>query len=92
VIAEGVFGRRLVHGGAEWRRWSQPAGKPLRVAPALFVDIARAAAGLESSDRRWHSDAGAGLRIALPGAGVVRIDLARGLRDGSMALSAGWTR
>jgi Peptidase_C39 like family len=92
IIDRGVFGRRLAHGGAEWRRWLQPARKPLRIAPALFVDTARASAGLESSNRRWHTDAGAGLRIALPGAGAVRIDLARGLRDGSMALSAGWTR
>jgi hypothetical protein len=92
IIGDGVFGRRLAHGGAEWRRWLQLTGKPLRIAPAVFVDTARASAGLESSDRRWHSDAGAGLRLALPGAGVVRIDLARGLRDGSMAVSAGWTK
>jgi hypothetical protein len=92
IIGDGVFGRRLAHGGAEWRRWLQLTGKPLRIAPAVFVDTARASAGLESSDRRWHSDAGAGLRLALPGAGVLRIDLARGLRDGSMAVSAGWTK
>ncbi len=89
IIDDGVFGRRLAHGGAEWNRWL-PARKLLRIAPALFVDTARASAGLESSDRRWHVDVGAGLRIALPGAGAARIDLARGLRDGSMALSVGW--
>ncbi len=92
IIADGVFGRRLAHAGAEWRRWLQPGRKPLRIAPALFVDAARASAGLESSDRRWHSDLGAGLRIALPGAGVVRVDVARGLRDGATALSVGWMR
>jgi hypothetical protein len=92
IIGDGVFGRRLAHSGAEWRRWLQLRGKPLRIAPAVFVDTARAGAGLESSDRRWHSDAGAGVRVALPGAGVIRIDLARGLRDGSIALSAGWTK
>jgi hypothetical protein len=91
VIDRGVFGRRLAHGGVEWRRWLQPGGKPVRLAPALFVDLARASAGLASSDRRWHSDVGAGLRIAVPGAGVVRIDLARGLRDGATALSVGWS-
>jgi hypothetical protein len=90
VIGHGVFGRRLAHGGVEWRRWVQPAGKPLRVAPAVFLDTARAGGGLELSDRRWHSDVGAGLRIAVPGAGVLRIDLARGLRDGSMAVSLGF--
>ena len=92
IISRGVFGRRLMHGGAEWRRWVQPVGKPLRIAPAVFVDTARASAGLELSDRRWQSDAGVGVRIALPGAGVVRIDLARGLRDGATALSIGWAR
>ncbi len=92
VIDDGVFGRRLAHGGVEWRRWLQPGRKPLRIAPALFVDAARAFAGVESSDRRWHSDLGAGLRMALPGAGVVRIDVARGLRDGATALSVGWVK
>jgi hypothetical protein len=92
TIRDGVFGRALTHGGLEWRRWMQPARRPIRIAPALFVDAARAVHGLESSDERWHSDVGAGIRIAVPGAGVVRIDLARGLRDGAMALSAGWAR
>jgi outer membrane translocation and assembly module TamA len=92
IIDDGVFGRRLAHGGGEWRRWVQPAGKPLRIAPALFVDMARASAGLESSDYLWQTDVGVGVRVAVPGAAVVRIDVARGLRDGSMALSIGWTR
>jgi hypothetical protein len=39
----------------------------------------------------WHADAGAGLRVALPGnGGTARIDVARGLRDRRVVLSAGW--
>jgi hypothetical protein len=92
VIRDGVLGRRLAHGGAEWRHWLQPRRRPLRIAPALFVDLARASRGLASFDRRGHADAGAGIRVVMPGAGVLRLDVARGLRDGSMALSAGWTK
>jgi hypothetical protein len=92
VIRDGVFGRRLAYAGLEWRRWVQPARKPFRIAPALFLDTARASRGLASFDRRWQSDVGAGLRLALPGSGVVRLDFAYGLRDGSTAVSAGWGR
>jgi hypothetical protein len=90
IIRDGVFGRRLAHGGAEWRRWMDT--RPVRLAPAVFLDLARAGGLLPDGDARAHLDAGAGVRIALPGAGVVRIDVARGLRDGSTALSVGWTR
>jgi hypothetical protein len=92
VITGGVFGRRLVFGGAEWRRWLRPSRWPLRVAPAAFVDIARASNGLPSSDLRAQVDAGVGARLALPGSGTLRIDLAKGLRDGNTALTIGWTR
>ncbi|MEP6916031.1 MAG: tetratricopeptide repeat protein, partial [Acidobacteriota bacterium] len=91
VIAKGLFAPRLTHGGVEWRRWLSQA-RPVRIAPALFLDVAGTSAGLVRSDRRWQSDLGAGLRIGMPGSGVVRIDLARGLRDGATALSIGWTR
>jgi hypothetical protein len=92
TITNGVFGRRLMHTGTEWRRWMEAHGKPVRIAPAVFIDAARAAGVLEGADRRAHVDAGAGLRIALPGAGVVRIDYALGLRDNRSALSIGWTK
>ena len=91
-VIHGVFGSELTHGGMEWRRWTQLAKKPLRVAPAIFLDIAHSARGLEDADTRWHSDVGGGLRIAVPGSGVLRIDVARGLRDGRSAFSVGWGR
>jgi hypothetical protein len=92
VISHAVFGRRLLHGGGEWRRWTRPRRLRLRVAPAVFVDAARGFGGLPAGDTRTHTDVGAGLRIALPGAGVIRVDAARGLRDGQTALSVGWTK
>jgi outer membrane translocation and assembly module TamA len=58
----------------------------------VFVDVARASRGLTTTDERIHTDVGAGLRIALPGAGLIRIDLARGLRDGRTALSVAIVR
>ena len=92
IIQSGTFGRRLTHGGAEWRRWMQVPRKPIRVAPAIFVDRARAYRGLGGTPQPWQSDVGAGLRLAVPGSGVFRIDFAHGLRDGRDALSVGWGR
>jgi peptidase C39-like protein len=92
IIRGGVFGRRLVYGGTEWRRWIRPARSVVSVAPAVFVDLARATRGLASTDQRGHVDAGIGLRIALPGMGVLRLDLAHGLRDGATAFSVGFER
>jgi hypothetical protein len=91
-IVRGVFGPQLTHAGTEWRRWIQPAKKPLRIAPAVFIDLARSTGGMASRDDRWQSDIGAGLRVAVPGSGALRVDVARALRDGSSAVSIGWTR
>ncbi|HEY0875939.1 MAG TPA: C39 family peptidase [Vicinamibacterales bacterium] len=86
-----VFGRQLLHGTAEVRRWTPPVRGILRLAPAVFVDVAAADERLRPG-RAWHADAGAGLRIAIPGSRVLRVDLAKGLRDGSLALSIAWEK
>jgi hypothetical protein len=91
VVTGPVFGRRLVHGTIEYAH-------PLLATPigaiqlGLFADTARAWRRSPNDDRRsWHADVGAGLRIALPGdGGTTRVDVARGLRDGRVVLSAGW--
>jgi hypothetical protein len=92
VIRDGVFGRVVASGGAEWRRWRTPVLRALRIAPAAFVDVARAYDAPAFADARAHVDAGLGVRVAIAGAGVIRADVARGLRDGQMAVSVGWSR
>jgi predicted double-glycine peptidase len=91
VIAGDVFGRRVYHAGSEWRRWFKPGLRIVPIAPAVFVDVARAEKRLRPG-AAWHADAGAGLRVAVPGSGVVRIDVAKGLRDGETVFSIGWTK
>ena len=92
TVRDGALGRRLIHSGVESRLWLQPAGKPIRVAPAIFLDAARSSRGLEPVNQPWQFDAGAGIRLAVPGSGVLRIDVAHGLRDGRNALSIGWAK
>jgi hypothetical protein len=90
IVTGGVFGRRLAFATVEAQRWRQLRRAPVRVAPAIFADLARAWHGFDGSRTPLQIDAGLGLRLALPGAGTMRIDLARGLTDGHTALSAGW--
>jgi tetratricopeptide (TPR) repeat protein len=104
VVHGEVFGRTLAHATAEYhqRLVATPAGA---VAVAVFADSARAwrVNGSTSGTTEvvpsigptvrspWHTDVGAGLRLALPGSGgTARIDVARGLQDGRLVLSAGW--
>jgi hypothetical protein len=96
VVEGEVFGRELAHGGLECERWL-PVGRPARIAAAAFADLARSARGARATAGAdaapWQLDVGAGVRIALPGQNsVLRIDAARGLVDGSFALSMGWQR
>jgi hypothetical protein len=92
VIRDAVFGRHVINGGLEWRRWMQPARKPVRLGPAVFMDVGRGFRGLDSSSEQWQSDVGAGFRLAIPGSGALRVDIAHGLCDGRNALSMGWTK
>jgi outer membrane translocation and assembly module TamA len=92
IIGDAVLGRHLVSGGVEARRWRQLSRKPVRFAPALFLDVARAYHAFDPQNERWHADIGTGVRIAIPGSGVLRIDVAHGLDDGRTAFSMGWGR
>lgn len=90
VVTGDVFGRRLLHSTVEYRH-------PVRTTPlatialAAFSDTAQAWRTWRG-DRAWHSDAGLGLRLVLPAdSGTLRLDVARGLRDGRHVLSAGWS-
>lgn len=87
VVTGPVFGRRLAHLTVERRQWAWRAG-PLRCGWALFVDAAGAAQGARDVDGAWQVDAGAGLRVGLPGlGGCWRLDVAHGLVDGETAVS-----
>lgn len=87
-----IFGRRLWYGTAEWTR---PLAR-LSLASidvALFTDAARAHQLLDSRASDYQIDAGAGLRLRLPGNGpTFRLDVARGLRDGRWAVTGGIVR
>jgi hypothetical protein len=90
VIGGSLFGRRLAHGGVELQPASRMAG-PVRVGVAVFGDVARAWHGSGMTDARTQIDVGLGLRLRIAGhTPVLRIDVARGLRDGRTAVSAGW--
>ncbi|MGD9906465.1 MAG: C39 family peptidase [Vicinamibacterales bacterium] len=88
VVTGAVFGRQLVAATAEHERPLVAIGGA-RFGVAVFADAAHAARR-SATAAAWHLDAGAGVRLAIPGAGVVRVDLARGLRDRRHAVSAGW--
>jgi hypothetical protein len=80
------IGRQIVFASGETQRWwAGTAG--VRFGAAAFVDVARV--DERASPRaRTDVDVGVGARLAVPGiSGVVRIDVAKGLRDGATALS-----
>jgi predicted double-glycine peptidase len=83
------LGRALLQASIEGRRWWNAVG-PVRAAAAAFTDVHRTA-------RRWNGaplfdvDAGIGVRFDVAGTpGVVRVDVAKGLRDGATAISVGY--
>jgi hypothetical protein len=85
-----VFGRTLVNATAEMQRGLARPMVP-RMAIAVFVDAARASRRAVSGGEAVQVDAGTGLRVKIPGsAGLLRVDVAHGLRDGANALSVGW--
>lgn len=92
VVRGPVFGRDLAFSTSEYRH-------PLRRTPvgvlsvAGFVDAAQAWHGLSSrANSPFEVDAGAGLRLStFNEAGEARLDIAQGLRDGGLVVSAGWT-
>jgi hypothetical protein len=91
VVNGPAFGRRLAHATVEYQH-------PLLVTPAgsirlaAFADTAKPWRQAGIVDRGpWHADVGLGLRLRLPAeTGTLRVDVARGLKDGRTVLSAGW--
>jgi len=90
VVAGPAFGRTLAYGSVEAERWID-RGRLVRFGWAAFADAARAWRG--TADGAAQVDVGVGLRIRVPGtAGAVRLDVARGVRDGARAISVAWQR
>jgi hypothetical protein len=89
LVTGQVLGPGLVHGGLEARMpLSRRAG--LTIELAAFADAARPW-GVGWWQHRAQLDVGVGGRFGLPGGReAVRVDLARGARDGGWVLSAGW--
>ena len=83
------LGRSLAQGSSEVQYW-RPVRGVVQAGVALFGDLAR------TSDRfaeapRTDVDLGFGARLAVAGLpGVVRVDVARGLRDAAHALSVAY--
>lgn len=90
VVTGEAFGRRLAHASIEYRH---PLWRPAlaRLGLAVFADAARAWHRLDGRSSSLHVDAGVGVRLALPGkGGAMRLDVARGMRDQQVVVSAGW--
>lgn len=92
IVSGPMFGRQVMYANIEGQRWlARPALLP--VAVAIFADVAKAGHRLPSASKKaLQIDAGMGLRVRLPGRdGTLRMDYARGLRDGTHAVTVGWT-
>ncbi len=90
VVAGPAFGRRLGHAGIELDR-ALPAGDPLSTRAGVFVDLARPWETGQVGAPRFQADVGIGLEAGAPGVdGRLRLEYARGLRDGADALTLRW--
>ena len=89
---EGVIARRLAFGSVEVQKWRTVGKWPVKFAPAAFLDGARGFDSFGGVSSPFEVDAGAGVRVSLLGLGVLRVDVAHGLRDGSNAVSVGFVR
>jgi hypothetical protein len=90
LTSASAFGRTLAFGSAEVQRWFEHP-TIARLGVAVFTDLARASRQAADGRTPVYVDAGAGLRIKIPGTpGVLRADVAHGLRDGANALTFGW--
>ncbi len=80
------LGRGITHLSGETRQW-WTFRSVIQIGAGIFVDAARVDRRA-AEDSRGDVDVGGGLRLGFPGLdGVFRLDLGKGLRDGSTALS-----
>ena len=90
VRRDGVIGRRLTAATIAYERPVRTvAGAGVGI--ATFLDLARASDRSFGPGTIWAADLGVGGRLRAPGVGgTVRLDLAVGLRDGGVRVSAGY--
>lgn len=90
AIAGPAFGRVLAHAGLAVDR-ALPAVGPLSPRLGAFLDLARPWETGGIGTPRFQADLGIGVALGVPGAaGRLRLDYARGLRDGAEALTLRW--
>lgn len=90
VIAGPAFGRVLAHAGLALDR-SLPGVGPLSPGVGAFLDVARPWETGGIGEPRLQADVGIGLELGVPAVeGGLRLDYARGLRDGADALTLRW--
>jgi hypothetical protein len=89
IVSGAAFGRRLAFTTVEHQRpvWSSPHGL---ASVAIFLDLARAWDRRDGTASPWLADLGAGIRFGEPNADTVRLDIAVGLRDRRVTVSAGY--
>jgi hypothetical protein len=91
-IAGPIFGRTVVHGTIEAQRDVFTKGL-FSAGVATFADVARAWRRADGTSSPLHVDVGVGARLRLaPGYPTLRIDIARGLRDGDVGVTVGWRK
>jgi hypothetical protein len=90
AIRSAEVSRRLAHGTLE-RQQPISMRPPAPLWWAVFVDVATRGASDDGAALTTLVDVGTGLRLDLPGTtNVLRLDVARGVRDGRLAVSVGW--
>lgn len=90
VVTGPVFGHGLAYANVEAQRQLKTSW-PVGLAVAGFADLARATRTSTPAADNWQLDAGIGLRVKVPGQkGALRVDVARGVRDGAHAFTIGW--
>jgi len=91
VLDGDVFGRRVAFATVEYEHPVRSM-KFGQINMAVFADAAQAWQRLRlSTPSPLHVDVGVGVRYHPKGSGVgIRVDLGRGLRDGTLAVSLGW--
>jgi hypothetical protein len=89
VVSGEGFGRGLGYATVEGQRWQRVRG--LRIGAAAFADAVHVHARDKQPRSRVLVDTGLGVRLGFVSRDAhLRLDLARSLSDGRMALSAAW--